>query len=258
MDFTGRVALVTGSASGIGRAVAMMLAARGARAVVGLDRDEDGLAALATELRHRGFVLDVTDGAAVTAALAEIRTTVGPIDLLVTAAGMLQPPPLAPEAVAERQFDKIVDVHIKATWRIATLVGADMAARKQGAIVTIASITGIEPGPLVAYGPAKAAVIQMTRSLAGAWAGKGVRVNAVAPGFTATPGLARGMAFGVLDEAQLARSTAMDRLVTADEVAEAVCFLLSGAASGITGAVLPVDAGGLVASGFAPFAGRGD
>jgi NAD(P)-dependent dehydrogenase (short-subunit alcohol dehydrogenase family) len=254
MDFTGRVALVTGAASGIGRAAALMLAARGARAVVGLDRDADGLAELSGALRHPGVALDVTDAAAVTRALAEVREALGGVDLLVTAAGVLQPPPLAPEAVTERQFDKIVDVHLKATWRVATLVGADMAARGRGAIVTVASITGIEAGPLVAYGPAKAAVIQLTRSLAGAWGAKGVRVNAVAPGFTATPGLKRGMAFGVLDEGRLARSSAMGRLVEADEVAEAVCFLLSDAASGITGAVLPVDAGGLVASGFAPFA----
>ena len=132
-----------------------------------------------------------------------------------------------------------------------------MAERGQGSIVTIASIAAFEPGPLVVYGPAKAAVVALTRALAGAWGRYGVRVNAVAPGFVRTPALERGLAFSKVDESQLAASTALGRLATADEIADAIAFLASDAAAAITGVVLPVDAGHLLAGGFAPFGGFG-
>ena len=171
----------------------------------------------------------------------------------MTAAGILQPPPLSIESVSERQFDRIVDVNFKGTWNALSLVGAGMVKRGSGAIVTIASITGLEPGPLVPYGPTKAAIIEMTKSFAGAWGQSNVRVNCVAPGFTETPALARGVAFGLLDIAKLAATTALQRLPTPDELAEAVCFLASDRASGITGAMLPVDCGALAMPGFHAF-----
>jgi NAD(P)-dependent dehydrogenase (short-subunit alcohol dehydrogenase family) len=130
-----------------------------------------------------------------------------------------------------------------------------MAQRGQGAIVTVASIAGIEPGPLVIYGPAKAAVIALTKGLAGAWGRRGVRVNAVAPGYVRTPALERGLALGFLDEGTLVDSTALGRLAAADEVAAAIAFLASDAAAAITGVVLPVDAGHLLAGGWAPHGG---
>ena len=249
--FDGQVALVTGSASGIGRDIAMMIADRGAKAVVGLDKDEIGLAVMADQLGHPGFVCDVSHRAQVAAALAEAKSQFGRIDLLVAAAGILQPPPVSIEAVGERQFDKIIDVNLKGVWNVLTLAGETMCTQGNASIVTIASITALSPGPLVPYGPAKAALIEMTKSFAGAWGKAGVRVNCVAPGFSETPALARGVAFGVLDTAKLASATALNRLPTGKEIAEAVCFLLSPAASGITGAVLPVDCGALVVHGFA-------
>jgi NAD(P)-dependent dehydrogenase (short-subunit alcohol dehydrogenase family) len=248
--FEGQVAVVTGAAGGIGRSVALMLAARGAKAVIGFMRNADGLNDVAGILGHDGLVVDVTNRKAMELAIASVEAEYGRIDILVTAAGILQPPPVSIEMISERQFDKIVDVNLKGTWNAVSLIGAGMAKRGAGSIVTIASITGLEPGPLVPYGPTKAAIIEMTKSFAGAWGKNGVRVNCVSPGFTQTPPLARGIAFGLIDLQRLIDSTALGHLPTPNEVAEAVCFLASGNASGITGSMLPVDCGALVMSGF--------
>ena len=248
--FEGRVAVITGAAGGIGSAVALMLAARGAKAVIGLTRNAGSLDDIAERLGHTGYVVDVTNRKAMEHAVADIEAKHGAIDILVTAAGILQPPPTDVEMVSERQFDKIIDVNLKGTWNALTLVGTGMARRKSGSIVTIASITGLMAGPLVPYGPTKAAIIEMSKSFAGAWGESGVRVNCVAPGFTQTPPIMRGVAFGLLDIERLVASTALGRLPTELEIAEAVCFLASDSASAITGIVLPVDCGTLAMPGF--------
>ena len=248
--FDGRVAVDTGAAGGIGGAVAQMLAARGAKVVIGLIRNPGGLTDSASVLGHSGLVVNVTDRKAMQQAVENIESEYGGIDILVTAAGILQPPPERIETVSERQFDKIIDINLKGTWNAVTMVGEGMVQRGFGSIITIASITAFMPGPLVPYGPTKAAIIEMTKSFAGAWGSSGVRVNCVAPGFTQTPPLARGVALGVLNLESLVASTALGRLPTEIEVAEAVCFLASDAAAAITGATLPVDCGTLTMPGF--------
>lgn len=248
--FEGRVAVVTGAAGGLGRAIALELAKQGAKVVIGLIRKADSLNDIAHILKHSGMQVDVTDRKAMQQVTTEIITEFGSIDVLVTAAGILQPPPLSVQAITERQFDKVVDVNFKGTWNALSLVGNEMLRRGSGSIVTVASITALEPGPLVPYGPTKAAIIEMTKSFAGAWGRSGVRVNCVAPGFTATPALSRGVEFGLLDIHQLAGLTALGRLPNADEIAQAVCFLAGDKASAITGAMLPVDCGTLAMHGF--------
>jgi NAD(P)-dependent dehydrogenase (short-subunit alcohol dehydrogenase family) len=255
LDFDGRVAAVTGGASGIGLAAATRLRRDGARVIL-LDRDEGALGRAAADLGATGIALDVTDRAAVAKAVAQIEAEHGAIDVLVTAAGVLDPP-RPPERISEKAWDDVFAANVNGTRNICQAVGAGMAARGRGSIVTIASIAGFEPGPLVAYGPAKAAVIALTRALAGAWGRHGVRVNAVAPGYVRTPALDRGLFFGLVDERRLADSTALGRLATSDEIAAAIAFLASDAAAAITGVVLPVDAGHLLAGGWAPHGGFG-
>jgi NAD(P)-dependent dehydrogenase (short-subunit alcohol dehydrogenase family) len=247
--FAGRVALVTGAASGIGLAIADELLRQGA-AVVALDKDADALARMSQRAHMLAVMADVTDRVELAAAARSVEAQFGKVDVLVVAAGILQPPPLALEDVSERQFDRIMDVNLKGAWNTLSLFGGAMAKNGSGAIVTIASITAMLPGPLVPYGPAKAALIEMTKSFAGTWGASGVRVNCVAPGFVETPALARGVSFGLLEPGRLAAQTAMGRLATVDEIARAACFLVSDNASGITGAVLPVDCGALVHAGF--------
>ncbi|HKH33288.1 MAG TPA: SDR family oxidoreductase [Beijerinckiaceae bacterium] len=253
LDFGGRVALVTGGASGLGRAAAARLVRDNARAII-LDRDEDALADAAAELGAVPVALDVTEKAGWIGAVERIEADHGPIAVLVTAAGVLEPP-RPPERITEQAWDKTFAVNFEGTRLGCQIVGARMAARGAGSIVTVASIVAFEPGPLVIYGPAKAAVVALTQALAGAWGRRGVRINAVAPGYVRTPALERGLAFGFVDEARLAASTALGRLTTADEVADAIAFLASDAAAAIIGVVLPVDAGHLLAGGWTPHGG---
>lgn len=252
-NFEGRVAVVTGGASGIGRAAAERLANDGARVVL-FDCDEAALKKSATELRAIPIVIDVTDKAASSRVIHEVEDEHGPIEVLVTAAGILDTP-RAPERISEMAWRRTFSVNVDGTRIACELVGARMADRGHGSIVTLASIAAIEPGPLLVYGPAKAAVIALAKGLAGTWGRRGVRVNVVAPGYVRTPALERGLAAGFLDERKLTASTALGRLTTAEEVAHAIAFLASDAASGITGIVLSVDAGQLLAGGWAPHGG---
>ncbi|HRJ70273.1 MAG TPA: SDR family oxidoreductase, partial [Beijerinckiaceae bacterium] len=134
--------------------------------------------------------------------------------------------------------------------------GSAMAARGRGSIVFVSSILGHQPGPVHAYSAAKAGLEALTRSLATEWGTAGVRVNAVAPGFAETPLLEKATHFGALDADQLTATTALGRLATPDEIANAVAFLSSALASGITGASLAVDAGFLAAAGGRAFPAR--
>jgi NAD(P)-dependent dehydrogenase (short-subunit alcohol dehydrogenase family) len=252
-DFGGRIALVTGGASGIGRAAAARLQRDGARVVI-LDRNEAELRRAAAELGASPVLLDVTDKARWAAAVDDIERAHGPIAALVTAAGVLDPP-RPTTRTPEQAWEQIFAANLHGTRFACQTVGARMAARGQGSIVTVASIAAFDPGPLVIYGPAKAAVIALTKALAGAWGRHGVRVNAVAPGHVRTPALESGLAIGFVDEDRLTASTALGRLASAEEVANAIAFLASDAAAAITGVVLPVDAGQLLAGGWSPYGG---
>ena len=118
-----------------------------------------------------------------------------------------------------------------------------MAQRGKGAIVTVASVVGVAGGPLHAYGPAKAALLNLTQGLAAEWGRSGVRVNAVSPGFVETPAVARGVAEHVLDPARMAGASALGRMVQPGEIAAAVAFLASDDASFMTASQFVVDGG---------------
>jgi NAD(P)-dependent dehydrogenase (short-subunit alcohol dehydrogenase family) len=126
-----------------------------------------------------------------------------------------------------------------------------MAERRQGAIVNLASVLAYRSGPVLAYGAGKAGVVSLTEALAVHWARKGVRVNAVAPGWTETPFISQRREG--LDRVRAA--VPMGRLLQPGEIAEVICFLLSPAASAVTGSTVPCDGGFLAGSGWAPFGG---
>lgn len=247
------VSVVTGGSSGIGLACARYLSARGDKVVI-VDLPE---ATLADDLRQAGarfHVCDVADERAVAATVDAIESERGPVTVLVNSAGVIQPR-LAPERLDMQLWDKVVAVDQRGTYLCCAAFGARMAARGQGSIVNIASITGSRSVPLHAYAPAKAAVISITQCLASEWGRSGVRVNSVSPGYTLTPALQAAIDRGDRDPVELARSTALGRLVSADEVAAAVGFLTSPAASAITGIDLAVDAGWLVGTPWQTYGG---
>jgi NAD(P)-dependent dehydrogenase (short-subunit alcohol dehydrogenase family) len=249
-----RLVVVTGAASGIGEACARRFAAAGDHVVVA-DRNLEGAQRVAAALGARGTALhiDLGDEHSIERAAREVAESMGTAHVLVNCAGVLQRT-LPPEQLSLKEWDIVSRIDLRGTYLSCVAFGAPMAARGHGAIVNIASVAGMRSGPLHAYGPAKAGVISIGECLAAEWGPKGVRVNTVSPGWTQTPALDKGIATGTLDEGHMVASTALGRLVRADEIAAAVHFLASAQASAITGVNLPVDAGFIVAT---PWMGYG-
>jgi NAD(P)-dependent dehydrogenase (short-subunit alcohol dehydrogenase family) len=135
-------------------------------------------------------------------------------------------------------------------------IGVRMVKRGSGSIVTIASIAGMQAWPVHAYGPAKAALINLMQGLAAEWGCDGVRVNCISPGFVRTPGTERGLSEKLMDAEVISKHTALKRLLEPNEVATAAAFLLSNDSGGITGINLPVDAGFLAAAHWGAFGVR--
>lgn len=244
IDLTDRVAVVTGGASGIGAACCRLMAERGARVAV-VDVNLAGAEAVAASLHGSGHVaayLDVRDETAVEALAAKLDAEMGPARALVTSAGILQLPQ-PPEELPMTEWDRVVAVDQRGVWVSCVAWGRRMALRGAGAIVNIASIAGMRALPLHAYSPAKAAVISMTECLSAEWGRSGVRVNAVSPGFTLTPALAERFERGERDPTKMREAAPIGRLVHPEEIASAVTFLCSDAASAISGVTLPVDGG---------------
>ncbi len=243
----GRIALVTGAATGIGANTARVLAAAGAHVAV-TDLDGEAARRMAEELKTAGLSaeahrLDVTDEAAVGPAIDAVARTHQRLDILVNNAGAAARMPS--EEMPTATWEKVLAVNLTGAFRCAREAGKHMLAAKRGAVVNIASIMGLVGGALYpnpAYHASKGALINWTRALALEWAARGVRVNAVAPAFVRTPFTRTLLSDPKMVDA-IAAQTPLGRLIEAQEVADAVLFLASDAASGITGITLPVDGG---------------
>lgn len=242
-----RIALVTGAGQGIGAACAQALAEAGAR-VVCTDLEGARAEAVAVSLRERGLAseaaaLDVTDPGDVDATVARLEERHGRIDVLVNNAGIAISEVPA-ESMTNEQWHKVMDVNLHGVFYCSRAAGRGMLERKSGAIVNIGSISAYivnKPQQQCNYNAAKAAVHHLTRSMAAEWATRGVRVNAVAPGYTDTPLLSfakGGPSFKIWME-----MTPTGRLARPEEVAAVVLFLASDAASNVTGSIVTVDGG---------------
>jgi NAD(P)-dependent dehydrogenase (short-subunit alcohol dehydrogenase family) len=238
---TRKVAAVTGGASGIGEACAQELA-RQDHVVAVLDRNLEGAERVAAGIGGRAYSVDVGDEQDVERVVAAIESELGPVAALVNSAGLIQVPVRPPE-LPMSTFDEIVRVNQRGLYLCCVVFGHRMVARREGAIVNIASISGMVSMPLHAYCPTKAAAISITECLAAEWGPAGIRINAVSPGYTLTPAVQAAIDRGQRDPSDLARSSALQRMIGPEEIAAAVAFLLSPAASAITGINLPVDAG---------------
>lgn len=185
---------------------------------------------------------DVASEDSVARGVAGIEAAHGPIAGLVNAAGIFGKMNVA-ERIRMENWDREIAIDLSGTFLVSRIVGARMVERRRGAIVNVASISGMTSAPVHAYAAAKAGVIQLTQTLAAEWGRAGVRVNAVSPGFTRSLALQAAIDSGALDERRLARNTAMDRLVEPAEIAQAIAWLLGPMSSAVTGVNLPVDAG---------------
>ncbi|MEV4350459.1 SDR family oxidoreductase [Actinoplanes sp. NPDC049596] len=241
-ELSGRAALVTGGTSGIGRATAAALAARGATVVLS-GRDAARGEAAVRQIEQDGgtayFVAsDLRDEASARALAVRAAELAGPIDILVNSAGVF---PFGPtEKTTEEQFDEVYTLNVKAPYFLVAELAPAMAARGRGAVVNVTTMVAeFGAAGMGLYGSSKAALVLLTKSWAAEYGPAGVRVNAVSPGPTRTEGTA---AMGEsLD--QLATAGPAGRPGSPEEIAAAIVFLATDEASFVHGAILPADGG---------------
>ncbi|OAE98951.1 2-deoxy-D-gluconate 3-dehydrogenase [Bradyrhizobium centrolobii] len=244
IDLTAKVAVVTGGGAGIGRGIALSLAAVGANVVV-LDRDEAG-ASVAAEIRAVGgraefFVCDVDSDDGVARAAGQVRIEVGPADILVNNAGTMLSGGL--DTVSMTDWDRVLSLNLTGYLRCARAFGEPMLARQAGAIVHVASIAASFPqGHSGAYSVSKAGVVMLSRQLATEWGPRGVRSNVVSPGMIRTP-MTEAIYQTPGVEAARQRLVPARRIGRPDDIADAVVFLASERASYVTGEEIIVDGG---------------
>jgi NAD(P)-dependent dehydrogenase (short-subunit alcohol dehydrogenase family) len=238
----GRIALVTGASSGLGERFARVLKAAGASVVL-TARRHDRLAALSEELGNAQWVAgDITNDSHVCTLVEKAAERHGRIDILVNSAGMADVVPLEEESL--EKIRRMIAVNLTAVIALNQAVGRLMLAQRNGNIVNLASMFGlVAPGdrPMTGYAATKGAIVNHTRDLAAQWATRGVRVNAIAPGFFPTE--MTGMLRNPDLVARIERRTLMKRAGNIHELDGALLFLTSDASSYVTGHTLVVDGG---------------
>jgi NAD(P)-dependent dehydrogenase (short-subunit alcohol dehydrogenase family) len=244
-DFVGKIAVVTGAGRGIGRATALLLAQRGATVVAANRRRDDGETLVAEIAAHGGtahfIATDVSEPDQIKRLMDETVSRFAQIDILFNNAGYQEPrTPLAD--TAEETFDRVFDTNTRSVWLGMKYALVHMLPRGRGSIVNCASVSGLRnPNPgLSLYSASKAAIISLTRSAAMEYAEKGVRINAVAPGRVVTDMM---LGSNIMDMGAVAAGLPLRRMGQPEEVAQAVAWLASDAASFVVGHVLCTDGG---------------
>ncbi len=244
----GRTALVTGASYGLGTRFAKVLAGAGANMVLAA-RSTDKLTAVAAEVESLGVKAlpvgcDVTDPAQVAATVGQAWETFGRVDILVNNAGVVAEAGVMPERITDELFAQTIATNVNGLFSFCREVGARQLADGGGTIINVASVAGLSAQPHfpTAYQASKAAVINLTRNLAASWAKRGVRVNALAPGWFASEMTAPFFELPLYFE-RIKAMAPMDRHGEEHELDGAILFLASDASSFMTGATLVVDGG---------------
>ncbi len=243
-DLTGRVALVTGGASGLGRAIAWGFACHGADVAIA-DRNLQGAQAAASEIaegtgrRSLALAVDVAQEAQVDEAVARTIQELGGLDILLNGAGSNLRKPLL--EFSQDEFDSILQVHVRGTFLFCRAAGKHMMKQGRGSIINIASIAAhVGIANVAPYAAAKGGILQLSRSLALELARHGVRVNVVSPGFVETP---MTLQHAPEVRSRIAEATPVGRFGQASELIGPTVFLASDASSFVTGSALAVDGG---------------
>lgn len=245
MRLKGKTAIVTGGASGFGAGIVRKFAAEGARVMIA-DINADGAAAMADEIGAAGLAqtVDVADGASVDAMARAAVDAFGHVDILVNNAGVTHlPAPL--DEVSETDFDRVFNINMKSVYLTARALVPHMKARRQGAILNIASTAGVSPRPrLNWYNASKGWMITATRTMAVELAPEGIRVNALNPVAGETPLLKSFLGEDTPEmRAKFLATIPLGRFSQPEDMGNAACFLCSDEASMITGVAMEVDGG---------------
>ncbi|WFU04847.1 SDR family NAD(P)-dependent oxidoreductase (plasmid) [Rhizobium sp. CB3171] len=245
------LAVVTGGASGIGEATVRKFAAAGWRTIIA-DINADRGRKIADELTlqncdSRFVYLDVTDEMAVENFSESVFSQDGAVEALINSGGILQNATRLTSMRVE-DFDKIIGVNLRGSVLTGRAFGKRMAEAGRGVIINMCSLTTFQAHPQPAYAMSKAALRTLTEVMAAELGPQGVRVNAVAPGYTLTPAMQDRIEKGERDPSKVVSKSALRRFVEPSEIGEVIYFLCSPAAAAITGVVLPVDCGWLVYS----------
>jgi NAD(P)-dependent dehydrogenase (short-subunit alcohol dehydrogenase family) len=254
-----KLALVTGGANGIGEATARRFARGGYRVVIA-DRNVERGRQVADEIVACGGSamfehVNLAEAASVDALAKTVLKSHGVPDTLVNSGGILQ------NAVRildmdMAEFDQVLQINLRGTVLVSRVFGSKMCQLGRGSIVQLCSLTTYRASAQVAYAMSKTSLKMLTEIMAAEFGPKGVRVNAVAPGYTLTPAMQARIDSGERDSKMIVDKAALGRFVQSDEVAETIFFLCSPAASAITGITLPVDCGWLATTAYQSYAAQ--
>jgi len=248
MKLQGKVAIVTGSGRGIGKAISLEFARQGADVVVNAHRDIKAIFETAEEIRSLGrkslpIVADVSNNEDVKKLVSETIKQFGKIDILVNNAGIMRSAPI--EQLSEDDWDSVININLKGTFLCSKYVSQQMIKQKSGVIINIASIAGLIPEIFAgAYSPSKAGLINLTQLLALEWAKYNIRVNAICPGSIETA-MTNAEWPGKKREARI-KAIPLNRFGKQEEVAKTAVFLACDDSSYMTGHALVMDGGSLI------------
>jgi 2-deoxy-D-gluconate 3-dehydrogenase len=241
----GKVALVTGASRGLGAGMALGLAAAGADVVLHASTLPNDTAAAVRQLGRRAATLaaDLSDPSASARLAAEALATYGRIDILINNAGVIRRKPAAEHS--DEDWDAVIEVNLSSVFRLSRVIGRHMLERGRGKIINVASLLSFQGGVTVpGYAAAKGGVAQLTKALANEWAGRGVNVNAIAPGYMVTD-VTTALRADEVRTRQIGERIPAGRWGTPADLAGAAVFLASAASDYVNGHVLAVDGGWL-------------